>query len=143
MSAGNVEVVRRWIEAYNRRDIEGLLELSDPEIEFRSIFAGIESGGAFRGRSGVYEYFTAIEDAYQSFQVPPDDFLDAGAAVFLLAHAVWTGRGSGASDRTPIFVAVWLRAAKVMRVETFTDRQQGLAAVGLDDESIRSARPAG
>jgi ketosteroid isomerase-like protein len=131
MSQANVEVVRHWIEAYNRRDIEALLEVSDPEIEFRSIFAGIESGGAFRGRAGVYEYFKAIEDAYETFQVPPEEFLDAGAAVVVAGPAVWTGRGSGASDRTPIFVAVWLRKAKVMRVETFTDRTEALEAVGL------------
>jgi ketosteroid isomerase-like protein len=133
VSQENVEVVRGWIEAYNRRDIEGLLDLSDPDIEFRSIFAGIESGGAFRGRTGVYEYFKAIDDAYESFQVPPEEFLDAGAAVVLKAHAVWTGRGSGASDRTQIFVAVWLRTAKVMRVETFTDRREALEAAGLSE----------
>ena len=133
MSQENVEVVRGWIGAYNRRDIEGLLELSDPDIEFRSIFAGIESGGAFRGTSGVYEYFKAIEDAYESFQVLPDEFRDAGAGVMLLAQAVWTGRGSGASDTTPIAVATWLRKAKVMRVETFTDRAEALEAAGLSE----------
>jgi ketosteroid isomerase-like protein len=131
MSQENVEVVRRWIDAYNQRDIEGLLDLSDPDIEFRSIFAGIESGGAFRGRAGVYEYFKAIEDAYETFQVPPDEFVDAGAAVLCHARAVWTGKGSGASDQTRIFVAVWLRAARVMRVETFTERAEALEAVGL------------
>ncbi|HLM25512.1 MAG TPA: hypothetical protein VK304_00930 [Thermoleophilaceae bacterium] len=31
-----MEVVRRWIETYNRRDIHGLLEISDENIEFRS-----------------------------------------------------------------------------------------------------------
>ena len=133
MSEGNVGVVARWMDAYNRRDTEGLLELSDPEIEFRSIFAGIESGGAFRGRTGVYEYFAAIDDAYESFQIDPDEFLDAGAAVLMLAEAVWTGRGSGASDRTPIFVAIWLRMARVMRVETFTERNRGFEAVGLGE----------
>jgi hypothetical protein len=48
------------------------------------------------------------------------------------AYNARTGRGSGASDRTPIFVAVWLRAAKVMRVETFTDRSEALGAVALE-----------
>jgi ketosteroid isomerase-like protein len=129
----NVEVVRGWFEAYNRRDIEGLLQLSDPDIEFRSIFAGIESGGAFRGKPGVYEYFKAIDDAYESFQVPPEEFLDAGAAVLVPGHAVWTGKGSGASDRTRIVVAVWLRKAKVMRVETFTDRTEAFEALGLSE----------
>ena len=133
MSQENVEVVKGWIEAYNRRDIEGLLGLSDPDIEFRSIFAGIESGGAFRGSTGVYEYFKAIEDAYESFQVLPDEVLDAGAAVVFPARAVWTGRGSGAGDTTRIAVAVWLRKAKVMRVETFTDRAEALEAAGLEE----------
>jgi ketosteroid isomerase-like protein len=133
MSHEYVEVVRGWFEAYNRRDIDGLLELSDPEIEFRSIFAGIESGGAFRGRAGVYDYFKAIDDAYESFQVPPDELLDAGAAVLVPGYAVWTGRGSGASDRTRIFVAVWLRTAKVMRVETFTDRTEAFEALGMSE----------
>ncbi len=126
-----MEIVRGWIEAYNRRDIEGLLKLSDPDIEFRSIFAGIESGGAFRGSSGVYEYFKAIDDAYASFQVLPDEYLDAGAGVVFPGQAVWTGRGSGASDATRIAVVVWLRKAKVMRMETFTDRSEALEAAGL------------
>lgn len=133
MSEVSVKVVRRWIEAYNRRDIEGLLELSDPDIEFRSIFAGIESGGAFRGSTGVYEYFEAIEDAYESFQTLPDEYLDAGAGVVILSQAVWTGRGSGASGTTRIAVVVWLRKTKVMRVETFTDRTEALEAAGLSE----------
>ena len=133
MSQENVEVITRWIEAYNRRDIEGLLDLSDPDIEFRSLFAGIEAGGAFRGSAGVYEYFKAIEDAYESFQVLPDEFLDAGAGVVVPAQAVWTGRESGASDRTRIAVAIWLRKAKVMRVETFTSRTEAAEAVGLSE----------
>jgi hypothetical protein len=47
MSQENVEVVRRWNAAYNQRDFETLLGLTDPDIEFRSIFVGIES--LFRG----------------------------------------------------------------------------------------------
>jgi ketosteroid isomerase-like protein len=47
MSQENVEIVRRWNTAYNRRDFENLIELTDPDLEFRSIFVGIES--VFRG----------------------------------------------------------------------------------------------
>jgi hypothetical protein len=39
MSEANVETLRRWVNAYNERDLHGLLELSDPDIEFRSLFA--------------------------------------------------------------------------------------------------------
>ena len=131
MSRENVDVVRGWIESYNGRDLEGLIALSAPDIEFKSRFAGIESGGVFRGYPGVVDYFKALDDAYERFTVPPHDFLDAGAGVLVAAHADWCGRASGAAGTTSIFVAFWLRAGKVFRVETFTDRAEALEAVGL------------
>ena len=133
MSQKNLEVVRRWIETYNRRDIDGLLEISDDDIEFRSLFASIETGGVFRGRSGVVAYFETLDEAYERFQVVPQDILDAGAAALVTADAHWHGRGSGADGKTPIFVACWLRTKKVLRVETFTDRATALEAVGLSE----------
>ena len=37
MSRETVEVVRRWVGAYNRRDMEGLLELSASDREGSSL----------------------------------------------------------------------------------------------------------
>ena len=133
MSRENVEVVRRWIETYNRRDIDGLIALSAPEIEFRSIFAGIESGGVFRGYPGVLDYFKALDDAYERFTVVPHDLVDAGAGVLCVGDADWCGRESGAAGRTPIFPAFWLRAGRVFRVETFTARATAADALGLSE----------
>jgi hypothetical protein len=36
MSQENVEIVRRFVDVYNRRDFEGMIELIDPTFEFRS-----------------------------------------------------------------------------------------------------------
>ncbi len=33
MSEENVETVKRGVDAYNRRDVEALLEVLDPEVE--------------------------------------------------------------------------------------------------------------
>lgn len=131
MSQGNVEVVRRWVEAYNNRAIESLMALSTSDIEFRSRFAGMESGGVFRGYPGMADYFKSIEDAYEHFDVLPDQYIDAGAAVLVIAHADWRGRESGAAARTPVFPVVWLRAGEVFRVETFADEPAAREAVGL------------
>jgi ketosteroid isomerase-like protein len=131
MSQENVEIVRRWAETYNARDIEGLIALSSPDIEFRSIFAAIESGGVFRGYPGVVDYFKALDGAYERFTITPHDLLDAGAAVVLVGEAEWCGKESGAAGTTAIFPGFWLRAGKVFRAETFTDRAAALEAVGL------------
>jgi ketosteroid isomerase-like protein len=131
MSRENVEVVRRWIDAYNGRDMEGVIGLTDPDFQFRSYFVGIES--VFHGHEGLRTYFTQLDDAYESFQVVASDLIDAGAAVLMVAQAQWRGKGSGATGATPIFPAFWLRSGKVVRGETFSDRREALEAVGLSE----------
>jgi ketosteroid isomerase-like protein len=37
MAEGNVEIIRRAMEAWNRGDIEASLELADPEIEWTAV----------------------------------------------------------------------------------------------------------
>jgi ketosteroid isomerase-like protein len=131
MSQENVEVVRRFIEAYNRRDFEAIIELMDPTFEFRSRFVGIES--VHRASEGFpYTYFQMLDDAYDHFEVVLSEFIDAGAAVLAAGYAEWRGKASGARGETPVLPAFWLRTRKVLRAETFTDRKEALEAVGLD-----------
>ena len=61
MSQENVEIVRQWVEFYNRRDFEGLFGLTDSDVEARSRFVAIES--EIRGHAGVRAYFDALDDA--------------------------------------------------------------------------------
>jgi len=131
MSQENVEIVRRWIEAYNRRDMEGLTDVNTPDIEFRSIFVSVET--EFRDYEGLYSYFRTLDEAYDHFVVVPAELMDAGAAVLMAATAEWRGRRSGAHGETFILTAFWLRAGKVFRAETFKDRAEALEAVGLSE----------
>lgn len=132
MSQKNVEAVRRWVEFYNQRDTDGLMQLTTSDYEMKSVFAGVESGGIFRGYAGFpFEYFKTLDDAYEEFQLVAQDFIDVGAAVLMVAHMEWRGRGSGAEGRGPLFAVFWLRAGKVFREESFSDRAEALDAVGL------------
>jgi ketosteroid isomerase-like protein len=131
VGASNIETVRRWIDAYNRRDIDAVVGLTDPRFEFRSIFVSIET--VFRGYEGLYAYFKTLDDAYERFQVVPRDVIDAGAAVLMPANVEWRGKESGATGETPVFIAFWLRARRVLMIETFTDRAEAFDAVGLAD----------
>jgi ketosteroid isomerase-like protein len=129
MSQENVEVVRSFLEAYNRRDFERINELMDPSFEFRSRFVGIES--VHRASEGFpHTYFAMLDEAYDLFEVVLDEFIDAGAAVLTVGHAKWRGKASGAEGETPVLPTFWLRAKKVMRAETFIDRAEAFKAVG-------------
>jgi ketosteroid isomerase-like protein len=50
MSQENVELARQIMDALSRRDLSRLIALSDPEIEWYSLFASLgEKGGVYRG----------------------------------------------------------------------------------------------
>ena len=129
MSQENLEIVRRWNTSYNQRDMDALIELTDPSFEFRSVFLPMESH--FRGHEGLSAYFEAVEDAYERFEVIPEDYLDAGAAVLLLCRIEWRGKGSGAEGQAPIAVCAWIKAGRVFHIESYADRRDGFHAVGL------------
>jgi ketosteroid isomerase-like protein len=131
MSRENVEIVRRWVEHYNARQTERLLELCDPDFEFRSVFAALESEGSFRGPAGVAAYFEAVDEVYDDFTLVPQEYHDGGSSVLVEANADWRGHGSHGQGQTPLYAAFWLRAGKVFREETFTDRDAAIEAVGL------------
>jgi ketosteroid isomerase-like protein len=137
MSKENVEIVRRFLEVYNRRDFEGIVEVIDPTFEFWSRFIGIES--VHRATEGYPQsYFKMLDEAYDHFEVVLGEFIDAGAAVLTAGHAEWRGKASGVQGETPVFPAFWLRAKKIFRAETFTDRAEALEAVGLSEQDAHA-----
>ena len=132
MSQENVELVRRWIELFNRRDTAGLIELTEPDFEMKSLLVAIESD--FRGEADFpHAYFEQIDDAYEDFQSVPDEFIDAGGAVLVATRLNWRGRASGAHGETSIVAVFWVRDGRVFREETFTDRAEALEAAGLSE----------
>jgi ketosteroid isomerase-like protein len=59
MSQENVELVQATHEAVNRRDLDALLALVHPEVEFRSLIAEAE-GQDYRGHAGVREWWESV-----------------------------------------------------------------------------------
>ena len=54
MSQENVEPIGEMIEAVARQDVARLVELTDPDIEWRSFLA--ELGDVYRGHAGIKQY---------------------------------------------------------------------------------------
>ncbi len=69
MSQENVEIVRRMYDAWNRRDEEQLLALSDPEVEYVNSPTAVEPGT----RRGTNE---AVAVARMQWDMLPDSRLE-------------------------------------------------------------------
>ena len=53
MSQANVAVVKRALDAFNRRDLDTYDDLYTPDFEWFPAMAGIVEGGGYKGRKGM------------------------------------------------------------------------------------------
>ena len=53
MSQENVEIVQRGIEAFNRRDVDLLAELTTPDFAWFPALPGAVEADGYRGRAGM------------------------------------------------------------------------------------------
>ena len=131
MSGENVEIVRRWIEAYNRRDMETWCGLIDPEIEYHDA-PGLPGGGVHRGREAFRRHVESYIEAWSESRIEIEEIRPVGDRVVARIRYVGVGRATGIQVETPGSGAVYeLREGRCLRVRQFADHAEALEAVGL------------
>ena len=130
MSEENVETVRRAYAALEDGGVEAVIEVLDPEIVWEDLDA-LPGAATYRGHDGFREAFRRFYEAWGDLSFTPEEFIDAGDVV-VVAHR-W--RGAGKSSGTPVDTIVWnvvtLRDGKITRRRAFQDREEALAAAGI------------
>src|ERR1700730_13784680 len=131
MTQENVEVVKRGIDAFNRRDVETLAEITTEDYEWFPAFAGIVEGGSYSGREGIEAYFQAAGDTWEDVRLIAEEFQDLGHRVLMLGRVEGRGRGSGVEVDAP-HAAVWdFRGGRISRTRGYFDPRDALRAAGL------------
>jgi uncharacterized protein len=131
MSEQNVEIVRRMYEQTARGHPEVLYECFDPDVEWDTSATDLPEAGVYRGHEGVKEYRRRFWGAWETPRNEPEEFIDAGDSVVVIARMGGRGKGSGI-DVEQRFAMVWtLSEGKVTRVAVYQDRSEALAAAGL------------
>ena len=125
-----MEVVRRLLEAVNRRDWDAMLEGGDPEIEIVTLMSGTH-----RGHAGWRQLVEQMAEEVSGFQFVPEDLIDVGQGrVVAVTRWVGTGRTGGiAVPDTTIGFVYTLRDGLVVRQESFRNRADALEAAGLEE----------
>ena len=132
MSQENVELVQGLYRAFNRRDMTSLLALLDPEVEWVPVLAVLE-GRVYRGHDDVRRWVEELASDWESFEVSYDEIRDLGDRVLVFGHWRARGRASGGESEQPGTWLYEIKGGKVVRLQTFTNRDEALAAVGLEE----------
>jgi uncharacterized protein len=127
----NVEAVKRAYEAYGRGDVESLLQVLDPQIEWvEPDIEGFPTGGTHRGVEAVVnEVFAVKPQHWEMFELVPDEIIDGGDTVVVTGDA--TARGKAGDEASWRFAHAWkLRDGKAIRFELFDDTASVLRSLG-------------
>ena len=131
MSQENVELYRRGIEAFNRRDLDAFLALADPDVTSVSRVLAIEAG-PYHGHDGVREWWNALLDVFPDFSIEILSVRDGGqvtvAELCNRAHR----EGTAAVEDHVWQLAEW-RDGLVIRWVIHEREQDALEAAGLAD----------
>jgi ketosteroid isomerase-like protein len=133
MSEENAQVARRTFEAICSWDIDGLLELYDPAVEFLPLTGTRVESGGYIGHAGVRDYFEEVSEVWEELQPHADDLRIVGDDVVVLGGCAVRGRGSGAVSDSPMAWIITVRNGKVTRHRGYRTRDEALEAAGLSD----------
>jgi ketosteroid isomerase-like protein len=130
MSEQNVKAFERGVEAYNRRDVEPLLEVSHPDIEWHPLTAEVEGAEAFHGHEGLREWWTKLEATFEEFTLGLEEVRDLGDLVLALGRAHLQFRSGGILDTEAGYVGHF-RDGLAVWVQQYPSHAQALEAAGL------------
>ena len=123
------DLVRRAYEVFDT-DLEALVQMLDPDVEWVSPSDSIEPGTR-HGHDGVRSAYAATAAAWDRPTHTPEEFFDAGGKVLVAVTFRGHGRGSGMDAERPEFHVWTIQDGRVTRFEWFYQREQGLEAAGL------------
>src|SRR6476660_1775407 len=131
MSQENVDMVRRMVAAFNRRDLSRLEEGSTSDMQWETAMGAIEAE-VFEGFEGAETYIERLGDAWEEFQTIAEDVRDVGERVLMLGRIVGRGKGSGVAVEMPLGQVFDFRDGKVCCIRSYLDHE-ALKAVGLEE----------
>ena len=128
MSQENVEIVRQGFEAFERGELDVMLDLfTDDVITYR-----VDPDGArYDGKAGFLDATADWTEDFSEWQVLPQEFTDLGERVLVRVLQVAQGRSSGVRVEEDFWFLFELTGSKVSKLSFYSRHAEALEAAGL------------
>jgi ketosteroid isomerase-like protein len=141
MPDSNVELTRRYMDAFNRRDIKSMIALFDPDIEFHSAFAAV-GGAVYHGHDGMRTWHRDLGETWgDEIHLVPEAYFDVGenTLVFLAYHG--RGQQSGVEVAMPAAGVLRWRDGLISYLKVYLHRQDALKDLGVSEDELEPIIP--
>jgi hypothetical protein len=78
VSQANVEIGKRTLDAYNRRDVDLIAVYVTADFEWFPALPGTVEGDGYQGRTGIETYLDDIGETWEKLLVHGEEFRDLG-----------------------------------------------------------------
>jgi len=140
MTRENARLVHESLSAMERGDIDAIVAISDPDVEFVNPPTAVEPGTR-HGHDGLRIGLGGMLEAFAGLRIEAQRIVDLGDRV--VVTGVWSGRGRGSGaefDPQPFAFLVTLRAGRMIRYEWFADVDEAFTAAGVDEGATPEGR---
>jgi ketosteroid isomerase-like protein len=128
MSQVNVDKVRAFIDAYNRRDFDAAVEWFDPRVDW--VLPERQSFDSCCGPKQIRRFWEGLDETFDELTLLPQEWIDGGDLVATRLRHRLRGKGSGIEmDEVLYHQVVTFRDDLMVRIEYFADWQEALAAL--------------
>jgi ketosteroid isomerase-like protein len=127
----NVAAIRRFIEAYNEGDLDGLVALADPNIEWE-VAPEHPAATTHRGFDAVRDYHEDWRNTLHDLRIDLRSIAASRDTVVTVCGLRGQGTESGADVEVEIAFLTTFRDGKAVRVEEFLDPAEAMRALESD-----------
>ena len=126
------ECVERLFDAFNRRDVEGIVELCDEEMEFYAVTAEeVGRGEPYVGKEGLRTYLEDVATVWEDLLVTPKQVEQRGDSLLVQGRVYLRSRALGIRDMPTAWI--WdLRESRFIRGRVFVDPEEAVRRFGLE-----------
>jgi ketosteroid isomerase-like protein len=130
--SGNVEIVRRSLEAFSTWDIDTLLTLYHPEIDFLPLTGTQVESGGYRGHDGVRAYIAEARDLWEVLEPDGHHYEDLGDRVVVRGACRVRGRASGAESSSACAWVIEIRDGLIVSHRTCSTVAEAEKVAGVE-----------
>ena len=119
--------LRAAYDGFGRRDIDAVLAVMDPEIEWDATDA-LAHTGVYHGHAGVTEYIESLSGAWEEYYLDTEQFAESGDGAHVMVLGSVKGRlaASGQDVEARFAHVLQLEDGKVTRLKVCLDREAAM-----------------
>jgi ketosteroid isomerase-like protein len=127
--SGNEKRVRDALAAMERGDVDAIVAVSEPDVEFVNPATAIEPGTR-HGHDGLRLGLEGMLDVFEDLRIEPHRIVDLGDRVLVTGQFSGRGRASGVRfDPQPFGFVVSMRGDRMIRYEWFASPEEAQQSV--------------